>query len=272
MRKRGVRSRLRLWFSKKSNRQKVFFSIRFTLVTLLFIAIFWGISHLPFFAIKTITVSDQSDASQGLLDDILMYSETLLEERMYGLKGRTRYFFQRDKFEQTLREHFLQISSMNLEPDFLGSWKMLVTQRNTFGTFCTNEQCLLVDPTGFAFMETDMHIGNDLRIFDSIALGEYIFSSDKGAIRDFSAIPAVILFLERKDLPVSYVSLRSDTRVVHLHLENNIGIWFDSGEALYDTTRALHIVFQEIFSDPIAQTNIVSVDVRNPLSIIYERR
>lgn len=261
-----------MWFSKRSNRRKILFFIHLFAGIILSFFIVWLIFHLPFLTIRSISVSGQGDADQELRSDVLMYAETLLQEREYGLSGRMRYFFQRDGFVDALRSRFLRARDIVLRTGFWGAWELEVAQRETFGTLCINEHCLLIDSTGFVFMETAMRIGSDIRMFDGVSLGEYIFGADEEAVRDFGTVPAVVLFLREKELPVSYISLQPDTRVVHLHLENGIGIWFDSSEALYEITRALHIVFGEIFSDPVAQAGIVSVDVRSPLSIVYERR
>ena len=272
MRRRRLRSRVRLWFKRRSNRRKILFFIRFFTVIVLSLCVVWLVLHLPFLTVRSVSVSDQGSADQELRSDVLVYADTLLQERAYGLSGKTRYFFQRDEFVKMLRSRFLRARDIVLRTGFWGAWEVEVAQRETFGTFCVDEYCLLIDAAGFVFMETTMHIGSDIRMFDGVSLGEYVFGADEEAVRDFSTISAVVLFLREKELPVSYISLQPDTRVVHLHLENGIGIWFDSSGALYETTRALHIVFEEIFSDAVAQAGIISVDVRNPVSIVYERR
>lgn len=263
---------MRVWFSKRSNRRLLSGVIRGFLIFLVLIGTAWGMLHLPFISVRSISVSPESDADRALQNEVLAFAEEMLDERVYGVKGKTRFFFKMSTFESMLQDRFLQTDTVRIESGFWNKWRIFVTQRHSFGTSCIDEHCLLVDVNGIAFMNTDMHIGTVLTVSDGLMLGEYVFGAVAGAVADFRKIPEIVLFLENNGLFVEHVSLRKDTRVVHIELENTIGIWLDTSEALYDTTRALHIVFEEVFADPDARKDIVSVDVRNPLSILYERK
>ena len=263
---------MRVWFSKRSNRRLLFGFLHFFILCCILAGALWGTLHLPFVSVRSVSMSPKSDVEESLHEDILAYAEKHMNERIYGLKGKVRFFFKKDEFEMLLRERFLQADAIAVESDFWGAWHIVAKRRSTFGTHCTPAgDCLLIDTTGFAFMESDMRIGSELRISDMPWLGEYIFGSDQAATEDFGKVSEIVLFLEKNALFVKYVSLRKDTRVVHMQLENGIGIWLDASEALYDTTRALHVVFEEIFVGEDVRKDIVSVDVRNPLSILYER-
>ena len=203
--------------------------------------------------------------------EMLTHAKKTLDKRAYGMSGKTRYFFKKGDFEASLREMFLQADTITIESSFLNKWHIVAKRRKSFGTHCTNARCLVVDTKGVAFMEADIVVGNILNISEGLHLGDAVFGSDETAVTDFQKIPEAVQFLEDGGMLVEVVSLRRDTRVVHIALENGIGIWLDTSEALYDTTRALHIVFEEVFSDPEKQAGIVSVDVRNPLSILYEK-
>ena len=228
--------------------------------------------HLPFISVRSITISPESSIDQAVRAEMLASAKRTLNERVYGIPGRTRYFFKKQQFENILREAFLQTDTITIESSFFNKWQILAKKRTTFGTQCIGMQCLVIDTKGKAFMETDITVGNTLIIADTIYLGDYVFGSTESAIIDFQKIPEVIHYLENSSFFVKSVSLRRDTRVVYIKLENGIGIWLDSSEALYDTTRALHIIFKEVFSDPAKQAEIVSIDVRNPLSILYEKK
>ena len=171
-----------------------------------------------------------------------------------------------------LRAEFLQADNIAIQSSFLNKWKIVAKKRTPFGTHCIGMQCLVVDTKGKAFMSTDIIIGNTLIMSNTLRLGDQVFGDDVSAITDFQKIPEVVLYLENSGFFIKTISLRQDTRVVHIELENSIGIWLDTSEALYDTTRALHIIFEEVFSDPEKQAEIISVDVRNPLSILYEKK
>ena len=236
------------------------------------VAATFGVLHLPIISVRSVTIDSASDIDSTLRDEILVYAEGVMRERVYGVPGKTRYFFYKDDFEKMLRERFLRARGITIESHFFNIWRITANRRYSFGTHCTDARCIVVGKDGFVFMETDIQVGNALSISDSMGVGEYVFGADAAAITDFKKVPEAIVFLERGGMPVKQVSLRRDTRVVYVELVNGIGIWLDASEALYDTTRALHIVFEEVFSDPKKQAAIVSVDVRNPLSILYEQR
>ena len=263
---------MRVWFSRRSNRLLVFKSARFFVVFFILVVVVWTALHLPFVSVRSVSITSESDADQPLRNAVLVHAENLLDERMYGIRGRAHFFFRKDVFESRLREHFLQADTITVSSDFWNKWYITVMRRHTFGTHCTGSHCLLVDTKGIAFTETDMHIGVPLTVSDGLTLGESVFGSDADSVEDFGKIPEIVLFLENNGLFAEYVSLQGDIRIVHINLKNSIGIWLDADKALYDTTRALYIVFQEVFTNPEALADIVSVDVRDPLSIIYERR
>lgn len=228
--------------------------------------------HMPFSSVRSISIAPESDVDQAIQTDILTYAKNMLSDQEYGVPGKTRYFFNKQKFENLLRERFLQADAITVESDFLNKWRIIAKKRESFGTHCANTQCLVIDTKGMAFMETDILVGSAIVVADSLHLGEQVFGSDESAVTDFQKIPEIVRYLEGGGFLVKTVSLRRDTRVAHIKLENGIGVWLDSSEALYDTTRALHIIFEEVFSDPKKQAKIVSVDVRNPLSMLYEKK
>ena len=262
---------MRVWFSRRSNRLLISGFIRFFLALFVVVGVVWGALHLPFISVRSVSMTLESDVDRVLRGEVLAYAEELLNERVYGVKGKTRFFFRRNEFEALLRERFLKADTVSVTSDFWNAWYITVMRRYSFGTYCADSRCLLVDTKGVAFVETDMRIGVPLIVSDGLTLGEYVFGSDPNAVEDFGKVSEIVLFLENDGLFTEYVSLRRDTRIVHIKLENTIGIWLDADEALYDTTRALYVVFQEIFADPKALKDIVSVDVRDPLSVVYER-
>ena len=228
--------------------------------------------HLPFSSVRSISMAPESDVDQAVQDNILTYAKSILSNREYGVPGKTRYFFKKQKFEDLLRATFLQADAITVESDLLNKWRITAKKRRSFGTHCADMQCLVIDTRGMAFMETDITVGSVIVVAGSLRLGEQVFGSDESAVTDFQKIPEIVRYLESGGFLVKTVSLRRDTRVVHIKLENGIGVWLDSSEALYDTTRALHIIFEEVFSDPKKQAKIVSIDVRNPLSMLYEKK
>ena len=272
MRKRGLKSRVRVWFLRRSTRRIFRLVIRIVLAGSIITVVTVIALHLPFSSIRSVSIAPESDVDQTIQADILTYAKNILSDQEYGVPGKTRYFFNKQKFEDLLQEAFLQADAITVESDFLNKWRIIAKKRESFGTHCTNAQCLVIDTKGVVFMETDITVGSTIVVADSLRLGEQVFGSDESAVTDFQKIPEIVRYLESGGFLVKTVSLRRDTRVVHINLENGIGIWLDSSEALYDTTRALHIIFEEVFSNPEKRAKIVSVDVRNPLSMLYEQK
>lgn len=272
MRRRRVKNRIKVWFSKQSSRRAIKKGIKSMLICAIIAGVFWAVVNLPIISVRKVTIAQKSTIHKTLQSEILTYAKSVLDEKVYGIKGKTRYFFRKNEFEKMLRDKFLQAGTISIESSMVNKWSIVVTRRNSFGTYCTKTSCLLIDVGGTAFMETGIHIGTTIQISDNLSVGEQVFENEDRAKEDFSKVPEIVTFLEERGIPVLQVSLRRDTRVVHIALENGIDIWIDSSETLYDTTRALHVVFQEVFGDAEKQSKIASVDVRNPLSIIYENK
>lgn len=272
MRKRGLKSRVRIWLLRRSTQRLLRICIRSMLMVAAIVIITATAFHLPFISVQSITIAPESDINQVVRTKILTYAEKTLSERAYGIPGKTRHFFKKQEFEDMLRTNFLQADAISVRSSFLNKWHIIAKKRASFGTYCRNTQCLIIDTNGMAFMETDIQVGTTLAVSNKMRLGDQVFGDDASAITDFQKIPQAVQYLEEGGFLVKRVSLRRDTRVVHIELENSIGIWFDTSEALYDTTRALHIVFEEVFSDAEKRAEIISVDVRNPLSILYEKK
>lgn len=272
MRKRGLKSKVQVWFLRKSTQKLLRITIRIVLGVTAITVITAGAVHLPFIAVQSITIAPESDVDQAIRTKILTYAKQVLDDRAYGIPGKTRYFFKKQEFEDQLRTNFLQADAISVKSSFLNKWHILAKKRTSFGTHCSNTQCLIIDTEGVAFMKTDIRVGTNIAISDTLHIGDQLFSGDLSAITDFQKIPEIVQYLEEGGFLVREVSLRRETRVAHIKLENSIGIWLDTSEALYDTTRALHIVFEEVFSDPKKWAEIISVDVRNPLSILYEKK
>ena len=263
---------MRIWFLRKSTQKSLRICVRIALVVAVMSIIAVTAFHLPFISVQSVTIAPESDIDQAVRTKILTYAEKMLSDRAYGIPGKTRYFFKKQEFENILRTNFLEADAISVKSSFLNKWHIIAKKRTPFGTYCTNTRCFIIDTGGVAFMDTNIQVGTTLAISSTLHIGEQVFGNSKSAIIDFQKIPRVVQYLENGGFLVKKVSLRRDTRVVHIDLENGIGVWLDVSESTHDTTRALHIVFKEVFSNPEKQAEIISVDVRNPLSILYEKR
>lgn len=263
---------MRIWLLRKSTQKSLQMLVRTVLGVAIITIIAAAALHLPFITVQSITIAPESDVEQAVRTKILAYAEEVMSKRVYGVPGKTRYFFKRQAFENILRTNFLQANAISVKTSFLNKWHIVAKKRTSFGTYCPDTQCFIVDTEGVVFMKTGIQVGVTLTVPETLHLGDRVFGDGASAKTDFQKIPEIVQYLENGGLLVKRVSLRRDTQAVHVDLENGIGIWLDVNESTHDTTRALHIVFEEVFSNLEKQAEIVSVDVRNPLSILYEKR
>lgn len=238
----------------------------------LFFAVLWGALHLPLVSVRSIRIAESSTADQGLRAEVLSYVTSRMEEYSYGVKGSTRYFFKKDTVSDMVRDTFLKVESVDITSEFFNTWVVTLTGRKTFGTHCEDRgACHLIDPFGIVFSRTTLPVGIVIQMPDAILLGSGMFGEGASAKADFSKVADVVRFLEQYGLVVDEVAIRQDSRVVHLLVRGGVGVWIDASESLYDTTRSLYVVFEEVFPGD-DRNSLVSVDVRNPLSILYEKR
>ena len=264
--------RIRAWLSRYENRRLAIGFLRTIGWTALFLAVLWGLLHLPVVSVRSVEVVDQSTTDGETRAEVIAFLADLMDEYRYGVRGSTRYFFKREEVADLVRSRFLKVGSIDIDAVFFNRWVVTVTGRKTFGTFCArDDDCYLIDPFGVMFSGTTLPVGVTIRMAGDIRVGEAVFGSDADAWIDFNKITEAVRFLSQYDLVVREVSVRRDSRVVHVQLQNGVGIWIDASESLYDTTRALYIVFERVFIDD-DRRSVVSVDVRNPLNILYEKR
>ena len=272
MRKRGLKSKVRIWFLRKSTQKLLRILVRSVLGVAIIASITAVALHLPFISVQSINITPESDIDQAIRTNMLTYAKKTLNDKIYGIPGKTRYFFKKQEFESMLQANFMQADAISIRSSFLNKWHIVAKKRTSFGTYCQGTQCLIIDTKGFAFMNTDIQVGTTITVSGTLHLGDQIFGKSASAIADFQKVPEIVQYLEDGGFLVKKVSLRRYTQVVHIELENSIGIWLDINESTHDTTRALHIVFEEVFSNPEKQAEIISVDVRNPLRILYEKK
>lgn len=210
--------------------------------------------------------------SQDLRSDILAYVEDVLDERLYGVRGSTRHLFNRGAVVAMIQDRFLSVDEVVIESEILNRWVISVTQRETFGVSCFGSECLLIDVNGMAFGRAGIHLGHRIVVRDGLDLGDRVFGDLDGSTEDFRKLPEIMAFLEDRDLFSDHAALSRNSRVAYILLDTGIGIWLDLSESLYETTRALHVVFEEVFPDPEKRAELASVDIRDPLRIVYGKK
>ncbi|MDE0243551.1 MAG: hypothetical protein OYG31_02460 [Candidatus Kaiserbacteria bacterium] len=271
MRRKNAATKTRLWFSRHENRRLVVTALRGAGWFFLSVAVLWGTVHLPVISVNSVHIDDRTLTDQDLRSEVFSFVTDLLEGYAYGVKGSTRYFFKRDEVAAMVAERFPGIGSVTITRKFFNRWVITSSGRTTFGTVCSRGDCYLIDPYGIVFDQTTLPAGTAITIDGDIRVGETLFGKSGDEKADFSKVVGTVQFLDSIDVAVDEVALKRDSRVVRIRLAGGIGVVIDASESLYDTTRALYVVFREVFSHPRRQ-GVVSVDVRNPLSILYEKQ
>ena len=166
---------MRIWFSRHTNRRFLSVTVRIALGTILFLGGIWSLMHLPLFSIRSVRVAPASDADATLQREVLVYTENLLSEYTYGIRGSARYLFHRDDVEDMLKQEFLSADNISIDTSFFNIWNLTIKKRDIFGTACTERTCLLIDTKGIVFRDVDIRAGYTILLPEDIRIGgQYI--------------------------------------------------------------------------------------------------
>ena len=256
----------------------IFLRLKIALALIVLFGTVFAAVYSPLLSVRMVKIAPESDIDRDKRKEIITFVDDIFAERMYGIPGRMRYLFKRNEVTAMLTEHFTEFRRIEVQYVFFNIWSVVGETRQPFGTICMQDACLLVDTDGTVYMRSkrsDAHIAQStaLSVREVPRVGEPLFiDRPETAARDFGTLVGVVEFLEENGLFVNQVAVRRDSRLAHIKLNNGIAIWMDASEKLYDTTRAIHIVFQEVLKDAGVRGGIISVDVRKPNSILYEER
>ena len=186
-----------------------------------------------------------------------------LEEKKYFLPGYSRYFFASNTFASKLEKRIPSVVDVSVDRKFLFSWDVLITGRYLFGTVCS-DKCLLVDRNGIPFKETPLIQGVELIFADEVVLLEEVLEPSV-----FEFIVEIVSYLENLSLPVLEVKIAKREENAVVALESGLQIFISSNQRVFETTRAIHIVFSEVFPDGKAERELSSINLWNPEKITY---
>lgn len=275
MRRRTLKNRCRLWFARRANRHHLSILLRL-LISLIFIFGFiFGIAHLPLITVRTVHITPDSDITDILQKEILTCVNKELNTYTYGIPGSVRHFFNKEKIETMLREKFLSIKTADIEKKFFNEWHITVEKRETFGTACTETNCLLIDTSGLIFGKTPMiKVGHPVTFVGDGDIGDYLFTENTTAenqntgAEDFQKIEKIIDFLKKEELFIDNITIQQGNRDIYIKLENGIGIWIDTTENVWDITRLLHIAFSDkVFTEE--EINFSSIVICDPFNLYW---
>lgn len=274
MRQRPIKKKVALWVRRRQTRRIIIRWIRFISVLVgVFIAL-CIVLHMPLLLVQSVNVSSPT-ANIALERDVYGYINSNTEEYVYGIvPKKTLYLFAKHRLNQDIHEAFLRVQKTDIRWKVFDALEVTVFPRTIFGTYCdATEHCFLVDEEGFVFSETETHLGKEIISDSTWGLRDTIFMHNEFYPENaFHKVATVTEFLQQYGQEVVSVTVKDEERIVYLALKNGMGIWFSASELVYNTTLALYVAFQEIFSSEADIEQIRFFDIRDPGSIVYVRK
>ena len=275
MRKRTIKNRIRLWFSKRTNRRLClsFFSVLG--VCLLVVALLFALLQVPRLLVHPVVLATDSDVTEVVRSQVFAELEKELFGGTFLLPGETRYLFAIGTLERHLQALFPSLKEIDIRVHLFGDWELYVAQRIPFGTHCLHDRCVIIDTEGTVVQETYTgSIGLELHSEDALLLGTHVFGMvEHGTIaisrKNFTKLREVLKKLEEVGAPVASLSVRAGSYDVYLVLENGIGVWVDTTESVAAITKALHAVFVGVFQDEGTREEIRSIVICDPHNILW---
>ena len=246
-----------------------------SLVVLLVLLLIYTLLQTPRLLVHPLTITDDSDATEALQRQAI----SVIEEKLFAdapvLPGETQYLFRSAALERRVLNKLPALKQVELTPKWFGEWQLKLVQRIPFGTKCNEERCLLIDSEGVAVQEVvSGGIGVVLQSDDQLERGAHVFgqvehSTQEVSRKNFAKLKKIIEKLEEMDAFVAYVGVRAGSYDVYLSLTNGIGVWVDTTETVHDITKALHVVFLEVFNDEARQKELHSIVICDPHGILW---
>ncbi len=262
-----------MWFARRSSRRLLFIMSRFCLIFCVCVLLLFAVLHLPLVSVRSVHINPESDITEMLQEDVVRYIEDLLDDSWLIVPGSVRYYFQRGKVVDMIRQEFLHLDHVEIENKFFNTWHITATNREIFGTYCALSRCLLVDTDGFIFGETDaVRTGRELKISGEVAVGDYLFMPTGENEEHFYKIHEVLQFLEERGLFIEYIAVRKGGYDAHIQSTGGVSVWIDMSENPYDIMRALHATLVEIFPDSDSRSEIASIAICDPLQVYWTSR
>ena len=246
-----------------------------TLALLLVLFSSYALLQVPRLLVHPLVITNDSDATEALQQQAI----SLLEEKLFAdarvLPGETRYLFKSATLERMVLSELPALKHVELKPRWFGAWQLKLIQRIPFGTKCNEEHCLLIDSEGVAVQEVlSGGIGVVLKSDDTLEKGAHVFgqvehSTQEVSRKNFAKLKKIIEKLEEMGAFVEHVGVRAGSYDVYLSLTNGIGVWVDTTETVHDITKALHVVFLEVFNDDARQKELHSIVICDPHGILW---
>lgn len=276
MKRKTLRKNIKRSLLKKSTHRMLYRIFYFLKIPLLIFLMFIFFAYFPIFSLKV----NQVYVGDGVIiaNNVDLYVKNLLEEKWIGIPKKNILFFNTNVIKKLIEKKFLGIESVEISRSFLKEINILASTREVFAMHCLNSEsseCMLIDPYGFVFGVSNIEVGVRIEIPENIPQGSFVFLGNREeSMKKFKVFSDIVAYLERQNIFIEKAEVFRDNSSVVLHLqEDEVEIWIDVENSLKDTTRALHILFKEIFfKNTIERSTLQYIDVRNTDSFTYKKK
>ena len=269
MKKRTIGKEISRTLRKKKTQKRLSIFIQIFWIPFLLI-LFFGISlYIPF--PKLILEDITGDIQMELKDDIKQYTEVILDEKRFGISRSKLSFFNTDNIVKNIEKEFLQIKNITVKR-YINSFSLDIYLRDVFATHCFEEECVLIDTTGFVFSKTELVPHITVSISEKINIGEYVLDSNsiENSELIFKNLVKITERLEGRGMFVKNIELLRDSPLVVFHLQDrSFELWVDLRISLEQNLQSFEIIFDEVFPTEKSRSKIKFFDIRNPGSLEY---
>lgn len=93
MRKRTLKTRIRLWLARRSSRRRLTHIIGILLFIILCPTLLFAALHVPLLSVRAVNIIDESGVVGVMQDELHEYTENLLDGYWYFIPNKMRFFF-----------------------------------------------------------------------------------------------------------------------------------------------------------------------------------
>lgn len=259
-----IKKKIKKQIRRKTVRRRFKFFLRTSLI-LIFIALsVWGIFNTKVLSVRNVNIlvvgySDPREATNLRLD-IQNFIDAEFKKRVYLLRGSTRYLFSSSNIETLLTEEFSLVSRVEISWKFFNLWNVVAVKRDVRYQACSegDGKCYFIDENGVPFLEAEV-LDLDLKIFSDV---EPELLKPVSSPETFKKLNLILDFLNENFIYIKEIHLSNELDEIVLITTSDIEITISSEESVYETTRALYIIFKELNQDNV-EFNFVDIVTPN---------
>ena len=204
---------------------------------------------------------NEETASLETSIDMFLYETLEAEDQI--ISNRVKFLLFQDSLADVLEEEFPTIFDTDIKYAFFNNLDIAIQKRKLFGSICEgDEECVVVDEQGVPFDYSQLLIGKQIHTTEKeIKILKPITSP---AV--ITMTKSIIAYLESLEIGVTDVFFSQEEMHSIVRTDKGIDIRFSAENTVFETTRALYIVFNEIFN---GRQNLSEIDITDPNVIRY---